>query len=282
MLNGLPTRILPLIDGDILTYQSAFGAQDRESGQVFSFNMVEELLDKAVADICMAVGATEEPTIYLTGGINFRDAIAKTKPYKGNRVQEKPFHYKNIRAHLQSYPNVVMTDGIEADDAMSIAQTANVEEYLRTKAEDHIHTVICTRDKDLRMVPGFHYGWEHHLQPEFHLQWVDELGWLKYDEVSKKLSGTGFLFFCSQLITGDSTDNVPGLPKKGPKKAYETLHEATSEEEALRRTKALYSETVGEDWELYMREQGQLLWMVRKLNEDGSPVMWEIPWQETK
>jgi hypothetical protein len=30
------------------------------------------------------------------------------------------------------------------------------------------------------------------------------------------------------------------------------------------------------DDDVYMLEQGRLLWMTRELNKDGSPVLWEI------
>ena len=257
----------PLIDADILVYQAAFGGEDRESGEVFGFDNVGELIDKAIATICAAVYATETPSIFLTGGVNFRNEIAVTKPYKGGR-KEKPFHYKNARAYIMSLPGAVMTDGIEADDAMAIEQTS------RIKFKD---TVICTRDKDLRQVPGFHYGWEHYLQPEFFMKWVDPLGYLEYDEEKNKISGTGSLFFCSQLITGDPVDNIPGLPRKGPKKAYDTLKDVKTEEEAIVAVAELYKESFGDFWKDFLLEQGRLLWMVRELDAEGKPVMWEIP-----
>jgi hypothetical protein len=37
----------------------------------------------------------------------------------------------------------------------------------------------------------------------------------------------------------------------------------------------MYQEKMGDGWEDYLLEQGQLLWIVRRLTEDGSPVIWE-------
>lgn len=274
-----PQRLQPLIDGDILTYQAAFGGQDRESGEVHSFEYVAELVNKSIADICLAVESTEPPIIFLSGTRNFRNDIARAKPYKGNRKQEKPFHYYNVRAYLCSLPNTVLTDGIEADDAMAIAQTDNLNGrfFYNDDPATYPFTVICTRDKDLRMVPGWHYGWEHHLQPEFHLQYVDDMGWLEFNEAKTKITGTGYLFFCSQLITGDTTDNVPGLPKKGDKAAWDLLKEVVTKEEADDVVKKAYQETIGDDWRDYLLEQGRLLWMVRKVDHKGLPELWEIP-----
>lgn len=276
----------PLIDGDILVYQAAFGGEgmNEETGEkeIFGFDYVSALLDKSVADICLAVGATEEPIIYLTGDNNFREQIAVTKPYKGNRSKPKPFHYSNARAYLLSMPNTVLTDGIEADDAMCIEQMKNysvrrAQPDPKNPTRFECLTIICTRDKDLRMVPGWHYGWEHGGQPEFFPQWVDEFGSLAYDDKKNKISGTGYLFFCSQLITGDTVDNIPGLPKKGPKAAWVALKDCTTKDDALAACVALYMDVIGDDWRRYLEEQGQLLWMVRELDEGGKPIMWRIP-----
>jgi len=235
----------PLIDMDIATYQCSFGGEIKEEDgtvTVLSFDYVAALIDKLVADICLAVGGTETPILYLTGGGNFRDEVAVTKPYKGK----------------------------EADDAMSIEQ---MKEWGTVNAT----TVICTRDKDLRMIPGWHYGWEHGLQPEFFKQWVDEFGTLEYNSDKNKITGTGMLFFYSQLITGDTVDNIPGLPKKGPKAAWVALQEATTEREAFESCVELYKEVMGDDWETYLLEMGQLLWMCREVDGEGKPIMWRIP-----
>lgn len=272
----------PLIDGDILVYQAAFGGEMvEEDGEkvILGFDYVAALLDKSIADICLAVGATEEPILYLTGEGNFRDKIAITKPYKGNRTKPKPFHYANARAYLLGLPNTVLCEGIEADDGMSIEQerNTNLAAFHNDAPETYTRTIICTRDKDLRMVEGNHYGWEFAGQPEFYPQWVDDLGTISYDTKKNKLSGTGMLFFYSQLITGDSVDNIPGLPKKGPKAAWNALSNTNTKGEAFEAVRELYREVVGDDWEVYMLEQGRLLWMVRELDGEGQPVMWEIP-----
>jgi len=270
-----------LIDGDILVYQAAFGGEFKdEEGEVsiLSFEYVATLLDKAIADICLAVGA-DDYIIYLTGGENFRNAIATVKPYKGNRQKPKPFHYKNARVYLMSLPNAVMTDGIEADDAMVIEQMKDhYWKLANAEMDEYCHdTVICTRDKDLRMAGGWHYGWEFHLQPEFEMQWVDELGAIRYNEEKNEIKGEGLLFFYSQLITGDATDNIPGIPRKGAKAAFLALEECHSEAEAFEAVRELYIIKYEDDWEERMLEQGRLLWMVREVDDEGQPVMWEIP-----
>jgi hypothetical protein len=251
----------PLIDADVLRYEVGSIGQD-EDGQPRSFEYVSDVLDKKISDICAAAGGTEPPTLYLTGKGNFREEVAVTKPYKGQRKQEKPYHFNNITIYMQNMYDTVMVEGMEADDAMSIRQTQ--EEG----------TVICTRDKDLRMVPGWHYGWECGAQREFGPMWIEDPGFLILDTSKKqpKLTGGGEIFFWAQMLTGDQVDNIPGCKGVGPVKAYATLigcepRDYQAEVEHLYQAKKMsYDQFI---------EMGQLLWMVRELDEEGNPVRWQ-------
>jgi hypothetical protein len=274
----------PLIDGDILVYEVAFAGQYKEEDSdevlLHSFDYVADILDEKIRQICDAVWATEEPIIYLTGSTNFRNDIAVTKPYKGNRKKEKPFHYKNLRAYMHHKYNVVMTEGIEADDAMCIEQTKRISK---------LDTVICSRDKDLRICEGMHFGWETGVSPQFGPTRVSYLGELRFDirekadkngdmvEYVHAVKGEGLKFFYAQLIMGDSTDNIPGLPKGGVTTVKAVLESCETEEELFKEVKQLYERRFGDAWEVNMLEQGRLLWMLREVNEDGSYKMWEIP-----
>lgn len=273
----------PLIDGDVLVYEIGFAAETgwasikREEGVEDTspppFNYVAELLDNRIADICGTVMATEPPTLYLTGKDNFREKIAKRRVYKGNRDEGgKPWHYKNIKAYMQTRYDCVIVDGMEADDAMCIEQTLG----LNTPYRNSVQTIICTRDKDLRMCPGWHFGWELGNQPQFGPEFVEGFGYLKLSADGKKLKGIGDAFFYAQLIMGDSVDNIPGIPKSGPKKAYNILANTKTREEAEKAVVEAYKGFYGDSWREEMLEQGQLLWMVRELDEEGKPIMWRL------
>jgi 5'-3' exonuclease len=246
----------PLIDGDVLRYEvGAIG----EVEYIHPFDFVAEVLDGRIDDICKAVGATEPPLVFMTGKTNFRNEIAVSKPYKGNRKSYKPFHFNNINAYMRAKYEIEEAEGLEADDLLAIYQC---------QAEEGT-TVICTRDKDLRMVPGYHYGWECGKQREYYLRLVDDEGSLDYDG---KLKGTGMPFFYSQLLTGDPVDNIPGLPGCGPKKAWDLL-EGVPVSEMWTTVRRAYEEK-GYDRE-YLMEQAYLLWMVREYDELGNPVMFD-------
>lgn len=253
-----------LLDGDILRYEVGFGAQTGWrsiiEGEYYPppWDYVEEMLYERVKNICALAGC-DEYCIYLTEGRTFRYDIAKTRPYKSSRKENKPFHWKNLTAYISACMPSQVVQTIEADDAIAI-------EHIRNSS-----TVICSRDKDLRQVPGKLYSWELGHQPSFGPCDIDSAGYLELKP--NGLFGTGYSFFCAQLLMGDPTDSIPGLKGYGPKKTFELLH-SLDEDQLYDTVLSEYLEQ-GEDEE-YLLEQGRLLWLVRKLNHDGSPVMWEL------
>lgn len=269
----------PLIDADVLRYEIGFASEAGWQSPGFpSFDYVAELLDNKIRNICAVVGATAPPILYLTGKSNFRYAIATRTPYK-ERVGNKPWHYKNLTAYMKAVYDVRMQEGLEADDLMSIEQTRR-ERLLNGNpfySGPTIQSIICTRDKDLRAVTGWHYGWELGNQPSFGPERVEELGYISLSSDRKSIKGTGLLFFYSQCITGDRVDSIPGLGGCGPVKAFEILSNTKTPEEAFKAVLEAYRGVYGDDAEKELLEQGQLLWMTRELHPDGSPVLWEIP-----
>lgn len=229
------------------------------------FDYVAELLEMRINNICAITQATSPPILYLTGNTNFRNNIATRKPYK-ERAGVKPYHFKNLTAYMKAVYDVRMQEGLEADDLMAIEQTKRP-----------LETIICTRDKDLRQVPGWHYGWELGNQPQFGPLLVESPGLISLSADRKSIKGYGDLFFYAQCLTGDPVDTVPGLEDCGPVKAFEILFGTTGTQDAFNRVREAYRAFYGDSGDKELLEQGRLLWMTRKLNEDGSPQLWEFP-----
>lgn len=267
----------PLIDADVLVYEVGFGVETSWDQPGYPpFDKAAEMLDSKIANICAIVEATAPPLLHLTGKENFRYAIAKREPYK-KRAGNKPFHYYNLQAYIKAKYETRISSGMEADDLMAIEQTRR-EEILNGNpfySGPTIRSIICTRDKDLRSISGWHYGWECHNQPSFGPYYVEGFGEIKLSNDRKKVSGWGEKFFFVQLLTGDSVDSIPGLPKCGPVKAFETLQATSTPREALRAVYGAYRAFYG-PLNAYreMLEQGRLLHMTRKLKDDGSPYLW--------
>lgn len=285
-----------LIDADVLLYEIGFSSERSElvGGHKVvvpaSWEFCQELFDKKITLIQDEIQATEPPRLFFTNTAslnktlnkrrayideapvpfvdNFRYALAKERAYKAGRASAKPFHFNNIIAYaLSEYDCHVNESGLEADDAMCI------EQYSRWKVGD-LTTTICSRDKDLRQCPGWHYSWECGKQASIGPMLVDELGIL--EEREKGVFGTGDKFFYYQLVVGDAVDTVGGLYNKGPKFAYPLLKDATSSREAYEAVAEVYVRAWGERWKEKIKEQADLLWMVRE-TKNGKKVLWKPP-----
>jgi hypothetical protein len=202
-------------------------------------------LNGQVNKILEALSCTEfDVTMYLSGGKNYRYDIAKTRPYKGNRDDaHRPQHEEAIRKYIRSKWETVVTDGIEADDALGIEQTRN-----RTNPSPMEDTCIVSIDKDLDMIPGLHYNFMHDVSYE-----------VTTDDAWK--------CFCKQVLTGDTTDNIPGLKGIGSAKAEKML-DGLEHGDLLEEVARQYAAKSGKkDWFAYMTEQAQLLWIQRETDD---------------
>lgn len=263
----------PLIDGDILLYETGFAVQagwDTSEHVAPPFDWAQESIDARIGNICAMVGATEPPTIFLTGKTNFRYDIAKTTPYKA-RPSNKPFHYYNLKAYVQNVYDCITTVGMEADDALAITATARPSDV-----------IICSRDKDLRAIPGWSYGWENHLQPQFGPEIIDPVGRIQLSDDRKRLTGTGGMWFYAQCILGDGVDSIPGLGRgTGPVLCWDVLGGCTTLAEAFRATRQAYRNRYGDkEGDERLLEMGRLLHMTRYLDEWGNPILWEFPYED--
>lgn len=238
------------IDGDGLAYYCA-GRDDTPSGQARR-NVIEK-----VAAAQRAAGA-EEVIILLTSPSShkgFRYAVARAKPYQGKRSGgRRPKNWQYLRSLLEAgLPGVrtEITDNAEADDLFGKFSTAL----------GHENFALHTDDKDLRMVPGIHVDW-HSMR----ITRVTPDTWeSRWDDLV-----FGRKWFWLQMLHGDTTDNVPGLPKClidgkvklcGPKTAEALLADVEVEAEAFEVAAQQYAAFYKDEWPAAMLEQAVLLWM---------------------
>jgi hypothetical protein len=256
-----------LIDADVIAYEiSSCGEYKDENGehQIRDFEFVAGLADqriRMIEEVCMA---TEPSTLFFTADEtlikawnkfndpieykeNFRVRVAKSKPYKGTRQSDKPYHFHNLRAYLLASHDSRIANGCEADDLICV-------ELQKSPAN-----VACSRDKDLRQVNGRHYAWPCGAQEEWGPALVEGYGDL-YEDEKGKVRGTGDKFFFYQMLIGDTVDNIPGLPGCGPKKAFAALKDTANSVEGWELIKKMY-ESQGED---YLWEQYALLYICRE------------------
>lgn len=198
-----------------------------------------------VVELC----AADDARIYFSDVYNFRTDIATICPYKGNRDgNEKPKYYHGL------IDDVIASGGIrwrgaEADDALSYNQTTD--------------TVIVSQDKDLDMVPGLRLR--------------------KDGSIREICESAGRGSFYRQLLTGDPSDNIPGIFGIGTVKAADLIDDGMTEQEQFTLVVREYNKAMRDQRNKFfgrgmtpneiILEIGRLLWLQRP-----DKLLWRSPY----
>jgi hypothetical protein len=141
--------------------------------------------DSVMKDILRKSGATH----YISFIKGERTVEAKNKiheSYKSNRSKVPPVWWEFVKKDLINRWGAIAADDREVDDYVNVTRLCLPDSF------------ICAIDKDLLGLEGTHYNWKKDL-------WVS---------VTRQEAITTFW---TDMITGQSGDNIKGLPGKGPK-----------------------------------------------------------------
>lgn len=228
-----------IIDADLIAYRCA-AANDKED---LGINIWQA--DQMVIRILSEVQA-DEYKLYLSGENNFRYIIFSD--YKANRRdQVRPRHLEGIREFLVTNWDATIVDGYEADDAIGILSTQNPQD------------IISSIDKDLKQLPVTHYNFVNRV----------------FDIVTPI---QGWYNFYTQLLVGDTTDNIKGCPKVGKVKAAKALQGCNTERQLYERCIEQYKlaycppKYEGTEWEVELNLNANLLYILRREDE-----YWKAP-----
>jgi len=223
---------IAIIDGDVLVYMSIWKSNNLEEGKKKFLEHFNDILNNLFTkDYVMAIGGPD----------NFRAELYTE--YKGNRKKAKdnrPDWFLDLKSWVESLDGVVMSDNCEADDLVRIWALEC------DKAE--INRVVVTVDKDLDCIPGNHYN-----PRTKSLYQVSE----EYAE----------RFYWKQILTGDSVDNIPGLPKVGPVKAEKILGNEKTHNGLQKLVCRAYHNIYGDQGYKYLITNGRLIHIWRHLND---------------
>ena len=227
-----------LIDGDIILYRCGFAAQSKVYNlsiplfgeDIPKFRYKKDMMDwlkeqgKEKSEYNVDVDTIIEPVenalnnvktvlteiksflsnrfgdveieIFLSGKTNFRNDLATIKIYKGNRDPlHKPHWYDEIKKYLKDVWEAEEIENLEAADILADIQESSPESE---------GSCIVSTDKDLDQISGWHYNWvkdtlyEVSIEQAIHNKYI-------------------------QILTGDSTDNIEGIPGVGPVGAEKCL-----------------------------------------------------------
>lgn len=213
-----------LIDADVFTYRVGFACN--EESEDVAIKTMEGFVTDMIADVFTGQELTWK--LFLSGKENFRNEIAVTAPYKGNRTKDKPVHIGALRDYLVDVWGATVSKGQEADDDITIAATNDPD------------AVICSVDKDFYQVPGRNYNF------------VTK----EYKDISEE---EGLLWVYRQSIMGDSVDNIKGVRGIGDVKSLKLLQGKTEKE--------MWSEVVDLLGEERALENMRLVYLRRKEGE---------------
>lgn len=183
------------IDADTLVYLVAYKfreSDDTEGALQELDNYVRTILDNT---------ATTYYAGFLGGEKCFRYQVAKTKPYKGNRPPSPDWYKKwsgPMKAYLRDEWNFQIVNGIEADDAVCI--------YQHWCLSNNKNSIMSHGDKDLYQIEGNHYDIRKHTR-----KYVTEI--------------EGYYNLYTQVLTGDASDAIVGLPQCGKVGAGRVLND---------------------------------------------------------
>jgi len=225
-----------LIDGDVFAYRAAYATEGESEKEARV--KIDEILQVSIEYVCGWPWEQDDYQIYLTcSGHQFRHDIAKSHEYKGNRTKrDKPTNLKFIRDYMVSDWQTVVSVEQEADDCLAIHATEL----------DHDCAIISV-DKDMLQVPCWHYN--------------------PVKGTMKRVSpDEGIKFFYTQILTGDSADNIHGIPQVGPKKAEKILKGLETEDDLWKAVLEAYDGDIDR-----VVENARLLWLRRYEGEIWQP-----------
>lgn len=252
-----------LIDADSIVFaQCCVFNEDTDHDR----NRIARGVQRKVTELTLDSGCADA-ICFFTTKTNFRDDLVDD--YKANRKDlDRPINLAWGKRWAVTNLNSVYQDKLEADDLLGI--------YSK---ED---TIIWSIDKDLRQIPGKHLDDATRKVIE-----ITEVGVLK--DLGKKVYFDGLAGFYYQLLTGDDADHIVGCgireevviksgAKKGQKKlrrngvgpkgaleilSFAFIKEGDPKKNMLNAVKEQYELIHGDDWQVVLETQANLLFMVR-------------------
>ena len=159
---------------------------------------IDHTMKEIQKEVMTATFENVDVLVAVKGRGNFRkDLYPKYKAQRKDLEEDMKAALNLGHKYMVEKYDAVQADGMEADDLVSIWA------YEAREAEQQY--VICGIDKDLLQIPGNHYNFGKKVH-----DFVDD--------------DTANLNLMLQCLTGDSTDNIPGIKGIGPKKAATILN----------------------------------------------------------
>ena len=208
-----PKKTLLLVDGSSYLYRAFFagggdmkitladGTEQKTGAIRIMINMMQSLRKEVPADYVACVFDAKGPT--------FRDAI-----YPDYKAHRDPMP-EDLRSQIAPIHEVVRLLGWSVLDVPGVEADDVIGTLCVTAARQGIEVVVSSGDKDLAQLV------------DEHITIIDTMNGKRRDlaGVQAEFGVPARLMLDYQTLIGDTVDNVPGVPKVGPKTAVKWLQE---------------------------------------------------------
>lgn len=269
-----------LIDGDVICYRACENRWKRKLTNTDDLIM-HGVVPEDTSDVYIITGeddfSDEENAKYLyeafevykqivaelldtTFAESHKTAVAGVGNYRKDIFPEYKMNRHNADAAAKRNPFVpllrtmaaeagiaVRAHGMEADDLLRIWA-----EELRAAGEQY---VVCSIDKDLKMIPGMHYL-------------------IHKREFFESTEAFALAFYYQQLLMGDQTDNIQGAPGIGPIKAAALLEGCATEAEYQEVVQQVFFSTTHQ-WRYALQLTGQLIYLKKHKDDWFDSSTWQ-------
>ena len=230
-----------IFDADSLIYASCFKKkEDRESAEDIFETDINVAFDKFNSNFGKLLAFLEDlvpvdEIVFCNGSKNnFRKDISPT--YKLNRTQKRPEILPLLHDMVKLEYNSIYGDGVETDDVVATLWAEEVEK----NGIDSV--VIMSLDKDYKQFPCWFYDYNYKKR---------ELVKISEQEANEN--------FYSQMIVGDSADNIKVCKGYGKVYAEKLFKDAKNKYSLMNRTYRLYKQVYGDDAKAMFNEAKSLL-----------------------
>lgn len=241
-------------DDDPGKYEFRKEATLKENGREPAINLCKNIVVAAVRKI-EAKYPDYKSWVCIEGSGNFRKELYPH--YKATRSGSIILRKELSRWVVDHFPRVKLSFGCETDDTVAIWQWRGYQDYLKTGVYTHM---ASSCDKDAKTVAGKLYNFGKDI--EYTITELEADRW-----------------FCTQLLAGDSIDNIKGIdgpiskdlskqlgvrPNSkglGITTATNILSDATTSKECFQRVVTCYRDVHGESWPDDLQEEAIALRM---------------------
>jgi 5'-3' exonuclease len=275
---------LAIIDGDVLAYQACRPRWEKkvidntnniyidENGKKKPLEFTKEedrrYLEESWTNFKKDLKVLLD-TVYCTnflmavkGEDNFRNYLYPD--YKKNRhpdPNKQNIFVPVLRQLAVAEDLAIAAHGREADDLLRIWA-----EEARAAGDDY---VICTIDKDLRCIPGKYFNMRQIKVGPTYTKVESRI----IENISEK---EALRHYYEQLLKGDPTDYIPGIPRVGDKKAKEMLEDCQTEEEFQLVVVIAYKNAYEDEWKEYLLSNGKMIHLQKDFNDYFTLENWSV------